>query len=47
MIEANTKEDARSVLPPAYRLQARVVQLNKFSLDEIEENLRHHTPMTS
>jgi len=48
MIEANSKEDARSVLPTAYRPQARVVGLNKFSLDEIEENLRHHgTPMTS
>lgn len=42
VVEADSKEEARSVLPPLYRPQARIVKLNRFSLDEIEEILRHH-----
>ncbi len=42
IIEADTRESAKSVLPPAYRPQARIIRLNRFSLDEIDESLRHH-----
>lgn len=42
VVEADNKEEARSVLPPLYRPQARIVKLNRFSLEEIEEILRHH-----
>jgi len=41
-IEADSRENARSVLPPAFRRQAKVTQLNRFSLEEIDEGLRHH-----
>ena len=41
-IETESKEDARNILPPAYRAQATIVQLNKFSMDEIDEILLHH-----
>ena len=37
-------EEARCILPPIYRSSAKIVKLNKFSLEEIEEILRHHQP---
>jgi hypothetical protein len=40
--EVENKEEARCILPPAYRSQAKIVQLNKFELKEIENLLRHH-----
>jgi hypothetical protein len=42
VVECDTKEEARNSLPPVYRSQALIVGLNKFSLDEIEELLKHH-----
>ena len=42
IVEADSREEARSVLPPLYRPQARIVKLNRFSLDEIDEIIRHH-----
>lgn len=42
IIEAEDKREARTVLPTAVRDQARVVELNKFSVDEIDELLKHH-----
>jgi len=43
-MEAGSKEEARSILPVPYRSQAKIVQLNKFSLKEINEFLSHHQP---
>jgi len=40
--EVDSKEQARAILPPAYRPQAKIVQLNKFTLEEIDELLRYH-----
>jgi len=40
--EANSKEEARSILPPALRSQAKIVQLNYFTLEEIDAILGHH-----
>jgi hypothetical protein len=42
ILEADSKEDARSVLPPAFRSEAKIVGLNKFTLEEIDEMERHH-----
>jgi hypothetical protein len=44
ILEAENREQARNMLPPAYRTQAKVVKLNKFTLEHIEEILRHHKP---
>jgi hypothetical protein len=41
-VEVDSKEEARSILPPAYRSQAKIVELSKFTLEEIDEILRHH-----
>ena len=40
--EVDSKEEARSILPPTVRSQAKIVGLNYFSLEEIDTILRHH-----
>jgi hypothetical protein len=40
--EADTREEAYSILPPTLRSEARIVQLNYFTLQEIDAILRHH-----
>jgi len=40
--EAESKEELRSIVPPTYRSQAKIVKLNKFALEEIEQLLRQH-----
>jgi hypothetical protein len=42
IVEGENKEELRSIVPPAYRSQAKIVKLNKFGLEEIDELLRHH-----
>ncbi len=37
-----SKQEARSILPPSLRSQARIVQLNYFTLEEVEGLLSHH-----
>ena len=41
-IETDTKEDARNILPPAYRTQATIIKLNKFSMAEIDDIRKLH-----
>jgi hypothetical protein len=40
--ESETKEEARSILPPLYRSDASVVKLTKFSMGQIDELLQRH-----
>ena len=40
--EVDSKEEARSIVPPALRSQAKIVKLNFFTLEEIEPILHHH-----
>jgi len=42
VIEAENKEEARGILPPAFQSQAKIVQLNKFSMKDIAEILEAH-----
>ena len=42
IIEADSKEEARFVVPSIFRPRAKIIQLNKFSLAEIEEILAYH-----
>jgi hypothetical protein len=42
-MEAENKEEALMVVPPAYRNDAKISQLNKFKLEDVNELLRHHT----
>jgi hypothetical protein len=42
IVEVGDKDEARGVLPPGLRSQAKIVQLNTFSLAEMEEMMRQH-----
>ena len=42
VVEVDSKEDALRVVPPAYRSQARIVGLNKFTMEQIDDILAHH-----
>jgi hypothetical protein len=41
-VEAENKEEARSILPPVYRAQAKIVRLNKFTVEEVDQLLQLH-----
>ncbi|HMA28433.1 MAG TPA: hypothetical protein VKS23_01090 [Thermoanaerobaculia bacterium] len=42
VVEVDSKDAARGIPPPAFRRQAKIVQLNTFSMKEIEDVLREH-----
>jgi len=42
-VDAESHEEARSIVPPPYRSQALVVKLNKFTMAEIDEIMRHQS----
>ena len=42
IIEVDNKEEARRILPPAFRSLAKIVSLNKFSMEEIDDIFRQH-----
>ncbi len=42
VVEVDSKNEALMIVPSAYRPKAKVVQLNSFSVEEIDELLRHH-----
>ena len=42
IVDVETKEEARGIVPAAFRADARVVGLNEFSLEQIEAILRKH-----
>ena len=42
VVDVDTRDEARNILPPLYRRQATIVQLCKFGLDELDDLIRHH-----
>lgn len=42
IVDVDSKDEARRILPPAFRAQAKIVQLNTFTIGEIEDILRQH-----
>ena len=42
IVEVESKDAARAIVPPAFRSQAKVVKLNPFSLEEIEDVMKQH-----
>lgn len=42
IVEVGSKDEARGILPPALRTQAKIVQLNAFSLADGEQMMRQH-----
>lgn len=47
IIEVDNREEAKACVPHALRDQTTVVELNKFSLEQIEDLLKHHTDDTT
>ena len=43
-VEADTKNEARNIVPPAFRDQARIVGLNRFSMEQIDSIMKKHRP---
>src|SRR5512133_2955440 len=41
-MDAKNKDEAIQVVPPAYRKDTKITQLNKFKLADVEELLKHH-----
>jgi hypothetical protein len=46
IVEVDSKQDAESIVPPSFRPQAKIVQLNRFTLEDIDDLLSHHEPQT-
>jgi len=42
VLEAESHEEARRVLPPAERAGARVIRLTKFRVDDLTRLIEHH-----
>jgi len=42
LVEVESKEEARNIVPPALRAQAKVVGLNWFTMEEIQNILEGH-----
>lgn len=42
VVEVDSKEQARNILPGVYRPTASIIALNKFSSEELEDLLKHH-----
>jgi hypothetical protein len=44
VVEVDSKDEARRIVPPAFWAQAKIVQLNTWTLEEIEDILHLHEP---
>lgn len=42
IVDVDSKEEAKAIVPPAFRHQATIRKLCKFTMEEIEEILRNH-----
>jgi len=43
IVDVGSKAEARRILPPAFRDQARIVHVTRFKLAAVEETIRRHT----
>ena len=42
VLEANSRDEARNVVPPIFQAQAKIVQLNAFTVKDLEQMLQRH-----
>jgi len=42
IVEADSKDEARYMVPPALRTDARITGLNKFTMEQVDRILSHH-----
>jgi hypothetical protein len=43
IVDVETKENALQLIPPVFRSQAKVVGLNKFTLEQIDSLMKQHS----
>ena len=43
IVDVEDKEQARDILPPAFRPQADIVKLNEFTMEQLDEIMSHHS----
>jgi hypothetical protein len=41
-METDTKEQALQVVPPAYRKDAKITELSRFRLEQVQRMMEHH-----
>ena len=41
-VEVDSKEEALRIVPPAFRSQAKITQMNKFTLEQVQTALAQH-----
>ena len=42
VVDVQTRDEARNIVPPAFRAEARIVELYRFSLDEVNGIIDRH-----
>jgi|SRR3989344_8600310 len=42
IVDLETKEEAMRIIPPEYRNQAKVVRLERFSMEDVDQTLTAH-----
>ncbi len=42
IVDVDSRDEARVIVPPQYRSQAKIVGLNPFTVEDIEDILPHH-----
>ena len=42
VVDVDSKDEARNILPPGYRREATIVQLNKFGIKELDDLIKRH-----
>ncbi len=47
VVEGNSREEVARIVPPPLRSDAKIVQLTKFSMEEIDELERRHREKTN
>ena len=47
VVDLDSKEEARGIVPPAFRADARVTRLTRFRMADIEATIRRHSPSAS
>lgn len=42
VVDLENKDEARAILPPIYRQEAKIISLTKFSMADVEEIMENH-----
>ncbi len=41
IVDVDSKEEARAILPPVYRNEAKIIKLNRYTLDDLTEAIKN------